>query len=162
MGPEEHQPDPEASDEQELPSSYCPVARLTACYSTPHPLGRITRMLTFAETDRAFVLHCRCAKTSRNRFLSTSSRGDFTPLSNQLISFPSGSSWTLTGALTVTVSRVAGPSAASFMKPHRRNSATASAAASNRDAAGTCPACMIPSPSVKDTRQVWVFGTTPA
>jgi hypothetical protein len=57
---------------------------------------------------------------------------------------------------------VAGPGVASFMKPHRRNSATASAAASYRDAAGTWTACMIPWVSVKETRQVRVFGTITA
>ncbi len=78
------------------------------------------------------------------------------------MSFPNGKFVDAQGRFAVTVSRVAGPGVASFMKPHRRNSATASAAASYRDAAGTWTACTIPWVSVKETRQVRVFATISA
>lgn len=53
---------------------------------------------------------------------------------------------------TSTVSRVAGLNVESS-RPHRRNSAIASTAASYSDAATTSTACSIPSESTNDTRR---------
>src|SRR6185369_16980959 len=93
-----------------------------------------------------------CRNSCRSVTLTACSRGDLPLVSSHDCRWDTLSSWLVAGFSTETFNRVAGPTAAKA-NPQRRNSAMASAAASNSEEAVTETVWVTPAPSVNDTRQ---------
>jgi hypothetical protein len=95
----------------------------------------------------------------RSRTFIACSLGLRPPELSQVASFRIGTSCRSEGDSTATLNCAAIPGEAS-VRPQRRNSTTASAAASYSVEAATCAVWVMPSESVKDTRQLQT-GTSP-